>query len=165
MGWETEKYTNHKGDLGGPTKYGVTLNTLSTWRKRKCTAEDVKNLQKPEAVDIYYHMFWIGNGCHRLPPALALVLFDGCVNQSAAAIRKYLQMALGVKVDGAIGPATALAAGRQNVRSTLMKFMALRAVRYAESQTIKTHGLGWYRRMFDMDQHARDLFTTQRKES
>lgn len=155
--WETERFTNYKNDLGGPTKYGITLVALSTYRGRKCTADDVKNLTKEEALKIYYQNFWIANGCHRLPPALALLLFDGCVNQSASAIRKYMQIAIGVKADGVIGPATALAAGKTDVVQVVKEFMALRAVRYSGSKTIKIHGLGWFRRMFDMTTHALDL--------
>lgn len=156
--WETDKYTNYKADLGGPTKYGITLKTLQAYRGRKCTAEDVKNLTYEEALKIFYQMFWLENGCNMLPAPLALLLYDGCVNQSAQAIRKYMQIAIGgLKADGVLGPATRQKAAKTNLPQAIKEFMAMRAVRYAGSQTIKVHGLGWYRRMFDMHQHALDL--------
>lgn len=55
-GWGT--YTNRSTDRGGPTKYGVTLVTLSKWRGRPCTAQDVMGLQLPEALQIYREHYW-----------------------------------------------------------------------------------------------------------
>lgn len=165
MEWETPKYTNHKNDLGGPTKYGITLATLSTWRKKKCTAKDVELLQEQEAVDIYYNMFYLQNSCHLLPPAIAFCIFDGAVNQNALAMRKYLQISLRTQADGVIGPVTARLAGEKDVVTILKEFMALRALRYSGSKTVKDHGLGWFRRMFNTHQRALNLTSTKRKEN
>jgi lysozyme family protein len=49
---EGPKYTDKPNDKGGPTKYGVTLKALSHHRGHPCTAEDVQNLQRDEALEI-----------------------------------------------------------------------------------------------------------------
>lgn len=55
-GWP--KYTNHPNDLGGPTKGGITLNTLRSWRGNVNTSiDDLKNLSRVEARAIYQFMF------------------------------------------------------------------------------------------------------------
>ncbi len=54
---EGSAYTNHPADLGGPTKYGITQATLSTVRRRPCSAEDMQNLQEAEARQIYREQY------------------------------------------------------------------------------------------------------------
>jgi len=158
--WEKTVYTNNPGDLGGPTKYGITQRTLASYRGKPVTAEDVRNLTYEEAADIYKKYFWDANNCDLLPKPIALLLFDGCVNQSGVAIRKALQSAIGkIVVDGNIGPRTALAAENRNVIDLVNRFMTLRALRYADSSTFGLHGRGWFNRMFDMHTRAIKLST------
>lgn len=147
--WETTRFTNHVGDLGGPTKYGVTLKTLSWYRKKPLTEDDVKAMTYEEAAQIYYDVFWLPNRCDAFKPSIAVALFDGCVNQSALWMRRYLQQSAKVKSDGKIGPVTIQAVNALNEESVLQDFMALRALRYADSSTLARHGRGWYRRLFD----------------
>ena len=54
---ESERYTNDPLDRGGPTKYGITLATLASWRGKSVVAEDVKNLTLQEAKDIYMNEY------------------------------------------------------------------------------------------------------------
>lgn len=46
-------YVDHPLDKGGPTKWGITLRTLAAWRQEPVTADDVRQLSKVEAMDIY----------------------------------------------------------------------------------------------------------------
>lgn len=46
-------YVDDPIDRGGPTKYGITQATLTTWRGRYCTPEDVRGLSEDEAREIY----------------------------------------------------------------------------------------------------------------
>ena len=50
-GWP--RYTNRPSDRGGPTKGGITLATLASWRKRPVTATDVAALDEAEVRAIY----------------------------------------------------------------------------------------------------------------
>lgn len=84
------KYTNHPSDPGGPTKWGVTLATLSHWRSQKCAADDVKNLSKEEATRIYKAKYWdalaLDSVAHQ---GVATALFDIAVNRGPATARAY----------------------------------------------------------------------------
>ena len=46
-------YINRSDDAGGATNFGVTIDTLSAWRHKPCTADDVRNMAVSEARDIY----------------------------------------------------------------------------------------------------------------
>jgi lysozyme family protein len=50
-GWP--RYTDRPSDRGGPTKGGITLATLTSWRKRPVTAADVAALDEDEVRAIY----------------------------------------------------------------------------------------------------------------
>ncbi len=54
-GWP--KYTNHPDDKGGPTKGGITLATLEDWRGKPCDKEDLKQLDRHEARQIYQRKY------------------------------------------------------------------------------------------------------------
>lgn len=43
----------HAADRGKATNFGITLETLSAWRGKPCTVEDVKRLTETEARRIY----------------------------------------------------------------------------------------------------------------
>lgn len=46
-------YVDHPADRGGPTNMGITMDTLASWRGHPVTAQDVKDMQRPEATEIY----------------------------------------------------------------------------------------------------------------
>lgn len=52
-------FVNHKADKGGPTKFGITHTTLAKWRGHPVTEEDVRNLERPEAREIYLSYYII----------------------------------------------------------------------------------------------------------
>lgn len=49
--WEGTKYTETKGDAGRGTKFGIS--------KRSYPKVDIKALTRDQAVQIYYHDFWL----------------------------------------------------------------------------------------------------------
>ncbi len=51
-------FTDHPNDSGGATNMGITLRTLARWRGTDVTVEDVKNLTRREASDIYFNWYW-----------------------------------------------------------------------------------------------------------
>lgn len=102
-------YVNHPNDKGGPTKYGITLNTLKSWRGKSVTATDVMNLTKSEAIEIYKAKYWDINRTSEIKQQLiANILFDQAVNRGYKTAAMMLQEAcnkLGSKlgIDGKIG--------------------------------------------------------------
>ncbi|WP_426994487.1 glycoside hydrolase family 108 protein [Methylomonas sp. CM2] len=107
-------YVNHPADRGGPTNYGITLNTLKYYRGREVTVADIQQLTRGEAFEIYEKNYYINARVCDLPPALQPLLFDMAVNHGPSGAVKLLQEVLlahgkATKVDGRIGPTTALA--------------------------------------------------------
>src|ERR687894_2600279 len=52
-------YVNNPHDRGGPTNYGITHKVLAEWRGvASVTPNQVKNMTKEEAVEIFRHRYW-----------------------------------------------------------------------------------------------------------
>ena len=101
-------YVNDPDDPGGPTKYGVTIGTLQSWRGQSVTAADVQALTIDEARRIYKQRYFDRPRIDELPANLQPTVFDMYVNAGGNAI-KILQRVLrqfgeSVSVDGALGP-------------------------------------------------------------
>jgi lysozyme family protein len=91
-------YVNDPDDAGGETKFGVAKNANPTL--------NIKTLTWAQAKDVYYQKYWLLGQCDKLPPRVAILHFDGCVNHGVGRANKFLQMAVGVSPDGIVGPAT-----------------------------------------------------------
>lgn len=100
-------YVDRADDRGGPTNHGITLTTLSAWRRGPVTAADVRALTELEARSIYQSEYIEKPGFDRIDDEpLRDLLVDSAVNHSPARAVKWLQGALGVPPDGQIGPVT-----------------------------------------------------------
>ena len=95
-------YVNDPDDT--PTNRGITLATLSAWRKRPCTVDDVRALGLAETQQIYRSLYWNTIAGDQLPATVGLIMFDVAVNCGVGQAAKSAQTIAGVKVDGAIGP-------------------------------------------------------------
>ena len=108
-GWP--KFVDHPDDRGGPTKGGITLATLTAWRRaqgiRLPTVEDLKNLDEDEARRIYLERYIVAPGFHKIddPPLMLNVIDAGVLHGTGWAARR-LQEIAEVTVDGGIGPET-----------------------------------------------------------
>ncbi len=77
-------YNNDAADPGGPTNMGVTQDTYNAYRKRKkLPYNDVRNIKKQEATNIYYEDYWLPSGADKIDdPKLAIAMFDTAVLHS-----------------------------------------------------------------------------------
>jgi lysozyme family protein len=91
-------YVNDPDDSGGETKFGVAKNANMDL--------DITNLTWDEAKGVYYNRYWQGGVCDMMPPRVAVLHFDGCVNHGIKRASKFLQIAVGAEPDGEIGPQT-----------------------------------------------------------
>lgn len=73
-------YVDNPRDPGGPTKYGVTIATLSHELGRGASLEDVRNLTPEQAGEIYRKKYWNAIGGDHLPAGVDLIAFDIAVN-------------------------------------------------------------------------------------
>lgn len=111
-------YVNHKADKGGPTNYGVTQEVYSKYIGRTASADDVKNMSKQSAIDIYKKQYFIAPKFNLLPVEVQPIIFDIAVNSGPKKAVKMLQEVLdrsGYKVgeiDGILGKNTAEQAKR-----------------------------------------------------
>ena len=123
------------------TKYGIAASAHPTL--------DIPNLTLDQARNIYEVEYWHPVHGDQLPPSLALLVFDAAVNNGVGRAVRWLQAALGVAVDGQIGPATltaiALSSGSGAVVSA--EFQAQRLLFMAGLPTWRTFGRGWARRL------------------
>lgn len=96
--WETEYQKGHYGedayvrtehdpdDPGGATRYGID--------KRSHPREDIENLSKERATEIYFEE-WSSAGCESMPDKLGEVYFNACVNAGVGRADKLLAIADG----------------------------------------------------------------------
>lgn len=104
---EGATFTNRDSDRGGPTKFGITLNTLISYLNKPATAGDVANLTEPEARDIYLTLFYRNPRFDKITdPLLAALVVDSGVQHGTQRAAQWLQLALGVNTDGVIGDKT-----------------------------------------------------------
>lgn len=73
--------------------------------------------------------------------------FDASVNHGVGAAARFLQEALGVEIDGEIGPITLRAAGIADPRQALARYAVARRYRYRALPHFWRFGRGWLRRV------------------
>ena len=104
-GWPV--YTDHPLDRGGPTKGGITLRTLESWRGKGCGVQALSALTRAEALAILRRRYVETNGIDKLPPGpLQAQIVDDAVLSGPMLAVMDLQRAVGTTVDGIIGPHT-----------------------------------------------------------
>jgi len=97
-------YVNHPADRVGPTNFGITAQTLGSWRKlgHPATAAELQALTEPEARAIYRQQYTTSPGFETVThPALLHLLVDARVHSGPKGAVQWLQAALGIAADGA----------------------------------------------------------------
>lgn len=147
-GWDT--YTNRPSDRGGPTKWGITQKTLSEWRGRDVTEQEVKDLTEAQARDIYEEMYVVAPRFNLLPPLLMPMVVDCGVNHGVRAASKWVQRAVGATQDGLIGPKTIEVVNSTNPLTIYLRVCVYRAHLYAHivsrDSSQREYLLGWINR-------------------
>lgn len=130
-GWPV--YTVHPNDRGGPTKGGITLRTLESWRGRRCTRAELQRLKKDEALAILNRRYVEINGIHKvMDMTIKSQLIDDAVLSGPLLAVKDFQLALGtVTVDGIIGPQTLAAIEKEDIRPLSNRLAIQRTLRLA----------------------------------
>ena len=140
-------YVNDPNDLGGETNFGIA--------KRFYPDEDIKNLTKEKAKDIYRRDYWDKNKVDDMPEQLRHIYFDMCVNQGRGRAVKILQKAANakgknLKVDGGLGPKTIGAmegVELDRVRAYRVKYYADLVTRKPD---LEKFYFGWFRRALEV---------------
>lgn len=144
---------NHD-DPGGETNFGIT--------KRSYPQVNIAALTREAAITIYRRDFWEPLNLDLLPAGLAVMLFDGAVNQGPGSIKGFirdLQGLLGIARDGAIGPQTANACRNIDPARLLRRLCVLRAIRYTQAANFKSYNATWFDRLFECFDYCEGLPT------
>lgn len=129
-GWPV--FTDDPLDKSGPTKGGITLDTLTAWRRRPTTAADVAALEEAEVRSIYREDYVTGPGFDRIEDEqLRFNVIDAGVLHGQAWAARRLQEVAGVTVDGIVGPLTLRAVNAASARRLNLLFTARRALKIA----------------------------------
>jgi lysozyme family protein len=129
------------GTLKG-TKYGISAASYP--------ALDIQSLTQQTVKPIYFKDFWGKAGCHLLPKQLAFLTGDAAVQHGPARAVEFLQAALKVPVDGAVGPVTIAAARNAVTEDAVDAALAERIKFYIKLPNQSTQDVnagGWAHRL------------------
>lgn len=132
-------YVNDPNDPGGETNWGVS--------KRSYPNEDIQNLTRERALEIYRRDFWDRIHGDELHDGVAFQVFDFAVNSGIETAVRSLQRALGVADDGYWGPLTAQAAKDVTESDQIQRILAERLDFMTRLRNWPHHGRGWARRI------------------
>lgn len=152
---EGTTYHDDSKDRGGPTRYGITLGTLSRYRERGVSAFDVENLSLDEARQVYFKLYWKKMSLDKIQSyPVALCLFDQGVLRGVSAVVTDIQKLSGCVQDADLGPITAHALNLQDPKKLVLKFLLLQQTKYV--QLVERHPEqlvfleGWITRTHDL---------------
>lgn len=91
-------YDNDPDDPGGETNFGID--------KRSHPHEDIRNMTKARATEIYWSEYWLPMHGDEWPVGSGEVAFNIAVNAGKGRAIKWTQALVGVPVDGGLGPIT-----------------------------------------------------------
>lgn len=144
-------FANNPNDPGGATNMGITRATLSRWRKCACSAQDVRELQRPEAEAIYEAWYWNTINGDKLPLSVALLVFDHGVIAGEVTSAKLLQGVVVVQQDGHIGPVTLAAVDRLGARDVTTRLVAWQSNDFRKKADFHLFGHEWLARLTRME--------------
>jgi lysozyme family protein len=161
-------FVNHPADPGGATNWGVSLRFLLSERPELFTgitldqdrdgdvdAEDVRDMPRETAIEIYRRCWWDRYGYHRLAVGVGEKVFDMSVNMGPGQAHRLLQQSINdcggtVAVDGALGPLTVAAANAIDAQRLLDRLRLRQAGFYralvAQNATLGVFLRGWLNR-------------------
>lgn len=145
-------YTNDRVDPGGATNYGITQAIYSDWlRTNQLPWNAVAEIDHLQVFCVYRDYYWnVVPIVHELKSPLQVALFDTIVQFGYRGCVLFLQEAIGVGVDGVVGPRTLEALRLKNGKSTAQLIcdgrLAYRSVRCREDPSQSRFLDGWQRR-------------------
>lgn len=135
-----------KGELVG-TKYGIAANTYGHMNIKQLSLDDAKGIYKRDYWDV-----WRFDGLSSpLPDSLQYELFDASVNAGRGNASRFLQRAVKVADDGAIGTVTIKALDDALTEFGIARveqwFLAEKLTHYTSLKIWERYGRGWARRV------------------
>ena len=138
--------SDHAADPGGKTMYGITEAVA----RRVGYRGDMRELPIELAKRIYREDYWEEVRADELPPEVRYIMFDAAVNSGPRQAVVWLQQALGVYVDGVLGPITLARANQVDPEHLRRSCLAQRLRFMTNLNTWPSFGRGWARRICDL---------------
>lgn len=169
-----EQVLKHEGGLslvradpgnwtGGKVGVGVLKGTNLGISAASYPDENIRGMTRARAGELYRRDYWDRVRGDDLPPGLDLTVFDPAVNSGAARGARWFQQALGVTVDGRIGPVTVRAAQTAaDGVAVIQRAHALRLGWLRSLSTWSTFGNGWMQRVVGNEAEAVAMHTRSR---
>lgn len=143
-------YSNHSSDPGGRTNLGVTQEVWEDWTDRAVNEAEMRALTPEKVKPLYKDLYWERIKGDKLPSGVDYCVFDAAVNSGVRRASQWLQTAIGVAVDGSIGPQTLSVASMTLPSTTIINFSAQRLKFLQGLSTWPTFGKGWERRVAEV---------------
>lgn len=153
--------TDDPDDDLGITKYGVTKEDLKELWGRPVKDSDVKSLSLEEAKNVFKRLYWNPLKCSELPPPIAYMVMDAGLMHGVYRAGVWLQKAVGVKLDGQVGPKTIEAARVADPAAVLESITASRMARAKSHPDYRKFGRGWINRITRVKTRATKLLTNK----
>jgi lysozyme family protein len=152
-------YTNHPRDPGGPTNMGITLQVLAAWRHAAVSADDVRNLSRDEALQIFRANYWGPVHGDEIPLPAAQVVYNTAVLSGTSRAIRFLQQALGhqqagLSVDGRMGALTVGACIAADQKVLVEDYCSVYESYLRSLSIFDTFGRGWLNRLAEIRQTA-----------
>lgn len=151
-------YVNHPKDPGGRTNLGVTQKVYEEWVGYPVSEQIMRSLTPAHVKTLYKVKYWDRVKGDELPSGLDLCVFDFAVNAGPDRAKRYLQMLVGAKPDGVIGPKTMQAVkdkvSAMGLKELIRGYSDLRHRYYRKLRHFSTFGRGWTRRVNEVEQAA-----------
>lgn len=136
-------YSNHPNDPGGETMWGVTVAVARAHGYQGA----MKDLEVSFAKQIYRKFYWDSVRADELPAQLRYAMFDAAVNSGPVRAVQWLQEAVGVPVDGKLGPQTIGKLLPMNAYAVKCKMLGIRLEFMANLKHWDSFSEGWAKRI------------------
>ena len=150
-------YVKHPSALGGLTNMVITKRTYDEFHGTTIDEEGMRDLTMEDVTPIYHRNYWERCRCQDLPSGVDWAVMDACVNHGTGRAAKFLQKAVMVNQDGAIGPLTLMAVGEAEPAEIINRLAVYRDAFYRSLSTFETFGRGWIRRNDETREQALEM--------
>ncbi len=150
-------FVDHPADKGGATNMGITIGALAEWRGTDVTVEDVANLTRAEADEIFRTRYYAMCRCGEMPEKMAMVVYNCAVlsgPKTAITLAQEAFNSLGLtvdgdklEVDGVLGRLTMGAIQQTDATVLADAFMDRQESYLRGLGTFSVFGAGWLNRM------------------
>lgn len=140
-------FVNNPSDPGGMTNLGCTKAVWEEFVGHPVSEADMRGLTPADVAPLYKRKYWDKVSGDDLPAGLDYSVFDAAINSGPGRAAKWLQEAVGVEADGAIGKGTLAAVAAFDVQELIKAYNDKRLGFLQGLPTFGTFGKGWTNRV------------------